>query len=1367
MMYFLILLHLFIFSFWVSAGGEKDNLPEDDIQPESDTFIWEQTGGPTGGIINQIEIHPTNPNILYAAGAGEGIFKTTNSGESWELVSSKTTNLNCIRLIISPKNPKTIYALFRAINQLGKSLDEGETWTALLPEKQVKQFNMYYKNPSILIAGTWDRELFISDNSGKSWKNISFDFPENHGFNDLAISGKKIYWVGARDDENRSDAYLYRTTDGGSTWSKVELNQQENTYVRSIFVDPEDNNTIYIGMANRHNESFDMLHDRYFFKTKNGGRDWDIIRIPQVWSSVIDIMGRAPYDDYLYIGLGQLVARSNNEGKTWEYVAHDENLPMKPGDMYDIAIDPRDKNILYLPLRGHGIVKSVDNGRTWKFINDGIKNVQICLLEIPPNDTSNPGVIFSATYSGEGTFRSLDYGDTWENVTLNGIEHPWADEIVFDPHDEDTIWEVADDGQFFVTEDLGNTWKRIFSPRRGYKGFRAGSVYAFAVAPSDPDIIYSLKNGFGIYKSIDRGETWRFLHQSEVDYTYSITVHPNDPGTVYSGYNPKSFQDWAMVRKTTNGGDSWQTVLEVPQSGGINSVAIDPGNPDTVYAGSIGKQGGRIYKTSNGGAAWNILNEHFTMCTVWGQPQLVVSPDNPDTAYAATWLAGTWKTEDAGKTWVMLKEAPFSSTALSIDENNKNILYSSDRTAPKVWKTADAGKTWTLAADFTEDRAFMVNRVLVFENTVYASTFGPDLHGGKLYKSANSGLGWSDITGNLPRSVLDIAVNPENSEIIYVTTHIFGAYKSTNGGKSWEELANFPNIGAYDIEIDSANPSILYTCGLSGSVPDWCMKPKGYTFSDDAGVYKSTDSGSTWKKILSTSNECRAVRIHPDNHNVIFASAMDDGLKISTDAGASWTSYNSGLDTTVLTSCAVNGNRIYTGTQGCGVYSGDINIRNWSVAWQSDRSNKPVPEVYSMQIEVDPKNSNRIFVGSNPGGLYRSDNGGKTFYDRNFLTPTVIVDDPLRQGYYTYAINPSDTSEVWVGTWGKGIYKSFDHMDFNIAAYGSRMEMYGTHINRIVIDPESPNTVYVATEEGMFQSSDKGETWKDFNNGLDTLQIRTLEMTSDGTLICGTLGYELYSSNDKTSKWEQLNALDNAGTFWPIWDNRPLYQYSTLLFHPEKPERVYFGTFPAGIYISNDGGKSFRESNTGWTNDGVFCLVVRPDDTDVIYSGTYNGLNVSLDGGASWEKWDTGWPDEQWVFSIDFDPGDPLIMYACSKNGENEGQGKEGFHGTVMKSLDGGRNWFPVTDGLETNQEFYKIIVDKFNPDILYLATEHDGIYISYNNGESWEGWNEGLTNLKSGTNGNNVTNVMKISPDEKYLYFGTMGSGIFRRRIK
>ena len=1380
----LCIVFFFFIAFTAVASAEAHYVyPSESIQAAvpkailaSNESTWAQTNGPAGGIINTIEIDPAHPEILYAGGAGGGVFKTTDGGTTWTMLEQIVDPSVHIRdILISPDDPQTMYA---QTDLIYKSTDGGMSWSLFDFFGRVTCLSMSRENPSVLVAGTGEGKAHYSADGGGSWTDISGNLPGDR-IADIAIGVSNEFWAGTA---NGADGHLYHTTNGGVYWDGVDIGQRAATDIHTIFVDPDDLSTVYVGLVDVHNEMCDSENDNYLLKTQDGGTTWTPIHLPGT-DAMINVMGRTPTDDTLYVGTGGTVYKSSDGGQDWTWIGP----PGRNGDMYDIAVDPCNSDVLYLPRQAYGIVKSADGGASWTPINQGLLNVGISLMAVP--SVPGSGTVYAASVGGEGTFKTTDWGNSWTYVNEGGITHPWADELVVSPHDPETVLEVADVAEVFQTTDGGTTWSKIINPYGD--GFRFGSVSALSTAPSDPDTIYAVKDGFGIFKSTDGGESWQFLHQSEVDYTYSIAVHSTNPDIVYSGYNPKPFQDWSMVRKTIDGGDSWQTILNVSNSTGITSVVIDPNNPNTVYAGSTGENGGAIYKSTDGGNSWSKLNEHFTMCTVWGQPQLIVDPNNPSIAYAATWLAGTWKTADAGETWTLLEEAPVSSTALSLNTLNSDVIYLADRSTPTVWKTTDAGSTWEQVADFSGEGALIVIRVLANGDTIYAATFHPNLEDGKLYKSTNACSTWNDITDALPKGVLDVVVDPTNSDIVYVTTNFNGAYKSTDGGANWTQMLNFPDVGAYDIEVDPVDPTILYTSARGGSCPAWFTAQchgksglrkvrgsslpawfteiagdelNGIIFTDAAGVYKSTNSGSTWSQILTTTASCRAIRQHPDDRNMLFAVDLVDGLQVSTNGGNSWTSYNTGLNTAVLTSCAVGGDKIYVGTQGCGVYSGDINMSSGSITWQPARSNKPVPKVHSLQIEVDPTNSNRIFVGANPGGLFRSDVDGTTFRDKNGITPSVVVDDPFRQGYYTFAINPSDASEMWLGTWGKGIYKSYNAMGLDVGAQGTDMKMYGKHIYQIVIDPDPPNAVYVATEEGIFKSSDGGATWSDFSTGLGTPQIQTLVMTADGTLLCGTLGYELYYYDTSDDRWVQMNAFGNFGTFWPIWDDRPLYQYTSLLFHPTDPDVIYFGTFPSGIYKSTDGGQSWRESNVGWTNDGVFSLVFHPKNTDIIYAGTYNGVSRSTDGGAHWEMWDEGWPDEQWVFSIDFDPREPNVMYACSKNGENEGTGRDGFHGTVMKSTDGGATWFSITTGLNVNQEFYKIIVDKLDPDTLYLATQFEGVSISRDHGALWLPWSDGLTNPVAGTNGNNVANPMVQSADGRYLYFGSAGSSVFRR---
>ena len=667
--------------------------------------------------------------------------------------------------------------------------------------------------------------------------------------------------------------------------------------------------------------------------------------------------------------------------------------------------------------------------------------------------------------------------------------------------------------------------------------------------------------------------------------------------------------------------------------------------------------------------------------------------------------------------------------------------------------------------------------------------------------------------------------------------------------------------------------------------------------------------------------------MHPNNHNILFAVDLVDGLQISTDGGDSWTSLNSGLDTRVLTSCSVAGDKIYVGTQGCGVYSGDFDIGTAGVVWQTSRSNKPVPEVHNLQIEVDPANSNNIYVTSYPGGLYTSTDGGATFRDRNAITPSIVVDYPLQEGYYTLAINPSAPTNMWIGTWGGGIYRSYNSMMLNVPA-----GLFGKHIRQIAISPIDPNTVYVATQEGVFITRDEGLTWDEMNDGLGTLDITSLKIIdiewppfeddfedgdadgwqldegwsviqesgnyvlqgighqwaragseswgdytfqsrirllqgavhvnfrvcnegryylgfspegglylhktanqwsedvpligneqpynpnqwydlkveleegnikvyvddelmidytdpepllngsiafetlenaeiyidevyveidpSDSLIYAGTAGYGLYQLDPMSQQWQSLGGPLGMG-FWSPWERR-MYQFSSLLFDPDIPGRIYYGHFPAGFFISEDNGHTWQDSSLGLGNDGMFSLTMHPQDHDILFAGTYNGVVKSTDRGMTWEMKSTGMPSEQWPYTVAIDSSNPNIMYTSTKNGQNKGFcGRNEFCGVVMKSIDGAESWFEIMNGLPDRTEFYTLLIYPLNHDVLFLSTSN-GVYWSKNAGDSWEAINDGLPSICNQVR-DNVAENLALTADYRYLILGLMQHGVWK----
>ena len=1436
---------------------------------------WVRTSGPTGGMIDTIEMDPDNPLVLYAGGEGGLVYKTTNGGDNWSGVPTDAFLLDPpehIYNILIPTGPladgaQVIYAV---AGKLHRSADKGDNWeTDTLPRGAISRVALAPDDPLCLVAsdnwmgrdpGAPETEtdygyIYLTEDGGESWTDITRDpLPT-----DLPLTGvgalafgvdKNDIWVGtARQARDGDSGHLYHTTDQGANWTFIEISHQpDNSDISSIFIDPTSPGTVYVGLINAHNEDFNSLTDWYFVKTTNGGASWQRIRLPRecraghaTYIVQVNILGKFPPDPYLYVATGMEVWKSS-DGITWTELTP----PDLSGDMYDMAVDPGNPadpqgggSTLYLARRSYGVSRSSDAGVNWTYINQGLNNVSVSLLAAPvgTGETEN-GTLYAASSFGVGSSMTTDRGDNWRR-TMEGIDHLWTDEVMVSPHDSRKVWQVADVGNIYETLDGGGVWEKIVDTNGG--GFRYGSIYAMATAPSNPDVIYALKNGFGIYKSTDRGFTWSFLHQSEVDYSYTLAVHPTKDPVVYSGTTPKQFQDTAMVRKSTDGGATWNTMQKFGHVKGVTSVVIDPRDPDqNVFAG-VAADTGRVWSSNDGGQNWQEPNTLFNFTNVH---VLAADPTQPLVAYAGIWGGGTYKTTDGGQKWKRLTNDPtVSASAILPDPRIPSIITLADRTAPRIFKTMNNGATWMTLADFGADyrRVMAAAMAPSKPDLIYISLLG---RSGPFDGGVFSNLrGFYMPAGKLPRVPLALTVDPLDPFKVYAVLHGYGVYKTTNGGVVWSEISDAagnlpqsPKVGFNGLVIDPSDPRRLYLFG--GCDVDYRLSHGGALPSVMNTVYRSTDEGVTWTNLDNgdlgaQTDAIKGLAIASAGANRVLTIGSLKGVWRSDNDGSSWMSSMSGLGYKQTAGIALSsdGARFYCPTLGGGIYIGTVDAVSHAVSWDSPDSLK-VP-IYHVQLAMPPTGSPTLYASAYPGGMFKSVDAGLTWSECNFGLPSFKIDDPNRQGYYAFALAASAPEVIYLGMYGIGVYKSSDGAGTWRPVNGADQLMQGRPITSLLVSRSDENTVYVGTEEGVYRTRDGGGSWSLYNPsalspeiilpgghsastrpdltayqkypiigakdavpqrilkspgvygwstsleinrpplfvGQPMLDVRVLAMDTLGTLYAGTRGYEVYSNTAEYGGWKQLGPFGNFGTYWPIWNDRPLYQYTSVLFDKTDPNLVYIGTFPAGIYKSTDGGIVWKESNVGWPIDGVFCLVFRPGDPSTIYAGSYNGVNRSTDAGVHWHRWNEGWPDQQWVFWIDFDPRNPQIMYACSKDGSNEGTGivnpdGTSLHGTVMKSTDGGKSWFEITTGLTRDQEFYKILVNQENGNVLYLATERKGVYISRNAGGSWEPWNEGLTNLFAGTNKNNVTNTMVFSPDGRYLYLATAGTGVFRRDV-
>ena len=1394
---FLLLLSLLALG---PRGGSSDFASPPAFDPLDDSFPdWERLSGPPGGYVELIAQCNSAPNVLYASGSGEGLYKSIDSGESWWLLPGGDRGHQAV-LLVDPRDPEVVYGWDGG---LAKSMDGGLTWS---PISRAFEETMWVQwlaadpgGPDTLyVAGPRHEgngcSMFRSIDGGQWWTEVSpRNLPYRSTVAGLAVQRGGILFLGINDREfvasgtgrvlpTSSDgsggwtSRLFASYDNGMTWESLDYGTIEPRFIWSVYVNPWAPSEVWLSEGPLHNEG---IEQPMLFRSDDNGRTWSAVRInAHGWDSTqVRVIGASP-EGAVYVAAGSNLLVTNDGGRNFRNITPPRD-EMNGVDFFYIEVDVVNPDVLYLPLRSGGIAYSEDAGTTWVRRDNGIATISPNLIEADP---FRPATVYVTSLQGQGIYRSDDYGETWSG-SLDGIKHPWGDEIVADPHNEGVVWFIADVPLVHRSVDFGDTWDVVIHP--GEPGtFNFGSIYAFAQGRS-PDTIYVLDNGFGFFRGKggrwSGNWDWRFLRTSEVDYTYALVIDPSDDRILYSGYSRKPFEDFAMIRQSTDGGDTWTTALHLDGAEAVTSIDIDDGNSQRVFAAATGDRGG-IWRSEDRGQTWSQPNPRFNFTTIHS---FAAAPSDSRTAYVGVWGGGTFVTRDAGATWNALDdEVAFSAAGVAVDPRNPNVVYIADRTAPKLYRSRDGGATFETMFDAGVPYARLMGVAVDPSNPdcVYTSAMvapsamdrSPGVHGTVFRIEDGIAV---DVTGDLPRLPLSITVHPADSNRLYAVLHEHGVYVSEDRAKSWRKISGsgsgLPNSGFFSVIVNPQDFDILYLVGgcdvRFGSFTSAGLDPDVVN-----GIYRSTNGGASWTCINSgslgaVSGAVKSLAFSQQLPDLILAAA-ENGLYVSLDRGTTWTA-DTNLPYSTLGGVAIVDGHILAMTNGAGVYRGKLNAGG-TILWESDAV--VTAHVFFAQVIVDSQNVGTLYASGYPGGVFKSTDDGITWHEANFGMTSFAVEDPLRQGYYALALAPSNPRVLYLGLYGKGVYKSVDAAGTWMPMNGDAGTMLGQYVTALTIDPEDESHVFVSTENGIFRTVDGGRTWIEANDDMPTSDVRVIGFTPAGELYAGTRGYGLYrwqtsgsaSGLPSAGWWQAQNPVGQWGVIWPLWDDRPRYQYSDMLIHGEDGQRMMFGCFPAGIYTSSDGGRSWRESNVGWTLDGVFSLVAHPLNPDVVYAGTYNGINRSLDFGEHWEMWNSGWPGEQWVFRIAFDPRDPNVMYACSKNGEDEGTGREGVHGTVMKSMNGGESWFPITEGLSLDQEFYDIVVDPINPDVLYLAAQHGGMFVSVNSGVSWQPWNRGLNGKVPATNGNNVTRVLALSGDHRYLYFGTAGAGVYRREI-
>lgn len=664
--------------------------------------------------------------------------------------------------------------------------------------------------------------------------------------------------------------------------------------------------------------------------------------------------------------------------------------------------------------------------------------------------------------------------------------------------------------------------------------------------------------------------------------------------------------------------------------------------------------------------------------------------------------------------------------------------------------------------------------------------------GGGLWKTIDGGFTWKPVTDGqiASSSVGAVAVSESNPDIVYIgmgETELRGnimqgdgVYKSVDGGKTWKHIGLQNTQAISRIRIHPGNPDIVYVSALGHP----------YGPNEDRGVFKTTDGGITWKKVLYKSDRAGAedLVLDPTNPDIIYASIWQVyrtpykmwggggacGLYKSSDAGATWTELttNPGMPKGPIgkigvTVSPVNAHRVWAIVEANdgGLFRSDDAGATWKLV-NNERKLRQRAFYYS-RIVADPKDSNGIY-GLNVN-FYKSTDGGHTF-PRTIKLPhgdnhdlwidpsdpmrlaeaddgggTVSTDGgtswtdedfPTAQLYHIIATNDFPYQVAGAQQDNSTIAVPSEDYAYMIASgnsikpgLGYAYEVGGGESGYIAQDPDHPDIFYAGSQGALLTRFDR-----------TTGQIRDVQV------------YPRFFSGEEAKvlpeRWQWTFPI----VFSPV-DHKRLYTCSQHVWVTTNegqswdrisPDLTYADTATLGV----SGGVITRDMNGPEIYATVFALAPSYQDVNVLWAGSDDGLvHVTRDNGKSWQNITP--PDmvkNTRVSTIEASHYNPAVAYVAAKRYQMDDRSPY-----IWKTADYGKTWKKIITGIRADDYVHVIREDITRPGLLYAGTEH-GFYVSFNDGDSWEPLPLNLPDLQ----------VSDIAVTEKDIVLGTHGRSIY-----